>query len=89
MRRTEKVKSHFSHYIPLFTVLAFSVAGFISFSYEKAMLYGIAVGVTSFYLAWGIAHHMVHRDLTLEVFLEYLGTSLVGLVLLISIILNM
>ena len=89
MKRIHKVKSHFSHYIPLFAVFAFSAVGFVLFSYEKSMLYGIAFGVTSFYLAWGIAHHMVHRDLTLEVFLEYLGTSFVGLVLLISIILNM
>ena len=79
-------KKHFSHYIPLFGVFVFVIAGFMLFSYEQWMLIGISVGACMFYLVWGVVHHTIHKDLSFPVFLEYLGISIIGFILLMSLV---
>lgn len=83
------LKKHFSHYVPLLATLALTVAGFVLFSYEKQMLIGISAGASAFYLAWGIAHHAVHKDLSAKVIMEYLSVSILGFIIMYSVILTM
>jgi len=44
------------------------------------------VGVAFGYVTWGVVHHYVHKDLYLEVVLEYIFVSILGLVLVFSLI---
>lgn len=88
MKKTN-FKKQFSHYIPLFAVFVYVAVGFSMFSYEKWMLFGLAISAALFYVAWGIAHHSVHRDLSIEVVFEYIGVALLGVLMLSSVIFYM
>lgn len=77
-------KKHFSHYLPLIGMLLFVAAAFYWFSYEKSMLLGSSIALSGAYVAWGVVHHFIHKDLSSEVVFEYLAVAVLGLVLLLS-----
>jgi len=87
--KKENFKKRFSHFIPLFAVFIYVAVGFSLFSYEKWMLIGLTVSAALFYVVWGIAHHSVHRDLSVEVVLEYAAVALLGSIILSSVIFYM
>lgn len=78
--------SHFTHYITLFGILTAAVVGFMFFAYDTSFQIAIAVAVSFAYFAWGIIHHLIHRDLYLVVAFEYLLISLLGLFIMLSLI---
>lgn len=49
------------------------------------MLKFLAIGVL-IYLVWALLHHKRHKDLTLPIFLEYLLTAALVLILLLGVI---
>jgi len=77
---------HIPHYMPLIGILALSIAGIFSFSYDPDFQRAIAVSTAASYVAWGAVHHIIHKDLTVGVFIEYLGISFIGLVMILSVI---
>ncbi|MBP7118752.1 hypothetical protein KBA63_01590 [Candidatus Woesebacteria bacterium] len=74
-----KHHKHIRHYIPLFAVFAVGIIGFLSFPYDRALQIAIATGLAVSYAIWGIVHHAIDRDLSLEVILEYIFVSAIGL----------
>ena len=79
---------HLSHFLLLFGILFAGFAGLILFSYDRSFQMGIAVATAAAYVFWGVVHHHLHRDLYIEVFLEYLTIAVLGLVILFSLILR-
>lgn len=79
---------HLPHYLLLFGILLAGFAGLILFSYDKKFQIFIAAATALTYVVWGIIHHYLHRDLHLEVFIEYVVVSALGLVILFSLILR-
>lgn len=79
---------HLPHYLLLFGILLAGFAGLILFSYDKKFQIFIAAATAVTYIVWGIIHHYLHRDLHLEVFIEYVVVSALGLVILFSLILR-
>jgi len=39
----------------------------------------LLLGLVSFYLLWGLAHHLYHHDLTAKIMVEYLSFALLAL----------
>jgi hypothetical protein len=76
------------HYMLLGGILIAGFAGLILFSYDINFQVAVAVATAVSYVAWGIIHHRIHRDLHLEVIIEYIAVSLLGLVILFSLILR-
>jgi len=76
------------HYLSLIGVLLAGGAGFIIFSYDRAFQMAIAFGVAGAYLAWGIVHHLIHRDFDVTVFAEYLAIATLGLIIVFSLLLR-
>jgi len=64
-------------------ILAFSL-----FSYDRIFQMIVAVAVAASYVAWGIVHHAIHRDLYFSVVVEYLAVATLGLTLVFSLILR-
>ena len=82
----QRVVKHLPHYLPLVGILFFGFWGFYTFSYDRIFQLAVAVGVAFGYVTWGVVHHYVHKDLYLEVVLEYIFVSILGLVLVFSLI---
>jgi hypothetical protein len=48
----------------------------------------ISFGVAGAYVAWGVVHHAIHRDLDVMVFAEYLAFATLGLIIVFSLLLR-
>ncbi|CAN5318636.1 hypothetical protein BH10PAT1_BH10PAT1_4050 [soil metagenome] len=80
------MKKHLSHYFSLFGILIASVIGFVIFGYDKNFQFAIIAAASAGYFCWGIVHHYIHRDLNLQVLIEYLMIATVGFVIGVSVI---
>lgn len=73
-----KTLKHISHYLIL---LIFMLVGILLFSvsgHTPLIQILIVVTLSIIYLLWGIIHHLIEKNLYLEVFLEYLLFSILG-----------
>lgn len=77
---------HISHYVSLIGILVVSFIGFYMFSYDRFFLAGIAVALSVSYTAWGIIHHLVHKDICINIVLEYVSVAILGLAMILSLI---
>lgn len=80
------ITKHFSHYASLIGILIFGLLGFLFFNYERGFQVAIAISMALSYVSWGIVHHYIHRDLDLNVFIEYVIIALLGLVIMLSLL---
>jgi len=79
---------HLSHYMALFGILLAGFAGLIIFSYDKNFQIGVALALSASYVAWGVTHHYLHKDLHIETFFEYLAVAVLGFVIIFSLVLR-
>jgi len=82
----KKIIKDLPHYLSLAGILAAGIIGFMVFSYERVFLIAVAIGLALAYVAWGIIHHAIHRDLYLSVVVEYIVVASLGLVVILSLI---
>ena len=82
------ISKHIPHYMVLFGILAAGILAFLLFSYDKGFQMIVATAVALSYVAWGIVHHSIHRDLYPSVVIEYLAVASLGLVIIFSLILR-
>lgn len=84
----KKTTKHLYHYLPLFGILGAGLAGFWLFSYDRNFQVAIVVATAMGYFSWGMVHHHIHKDLHLEVVLEYLAISALGVVLILALLMR-
>ena len=77
---------HIKHYVPLIMLFIACIWGFYMFSYDKIYQTAIVTACSGGYVAWGIVHHVIHKDFSLTVLSEYITIALLGLAILLSII---
>lgn len=77
---------HLPHYLALIGVLVTGLVLFWVFSYDKAFQIAVAIALAVSYVAWGVVHHYIHRDLHLSVIIEYIVIASLGLVVILSLI---
>ena len=77
---------HLPHYFSLIGIMAFTVIGFFVFSYDKNFQLALITAACISYFAWGIVHHILHRDLNLQIMIEYAVVAALGFVIGISVI---
>ncbi len=65
----------------LFASFAIALAFFWNLRHVLAAEKTLLLGLVSFYLLWGLAHHLYHHDLTAKVMVEYLSFALLALVM--------
>lgn len=76
------------HYLSLFGILLAGFAGLILFSYDKNFQMSVALSTAGAYVAWGIVHHTIHKDLYLETVVEYIAIAILGLVIIVSLVIR-
>jgi hypothetical protein len=74
------------HYLSLFGILMAGFAGLVLFSYDKNFQFSVALATAGSYVAWGIVHHAIHKDLYIETVLEYAAIAFLGIVIIFSLI---
>jgi hypothetical protein len=79
---------HLPHYMLLVGLLLAGFIGLVIFSYDKNFQAAVAIATSASYVGWGVIHHYIHKDLHLEVFIEYIAIALLGLTILFTLILR-
>ena len=84
----KKFTKDLPHYLSLFGILLTGFAGLILFSYDKNFQMSVAFATAGAYVAWGIVHHAIHKDLYLETIIEYIAIAILGSVIIFSLIIR-
>jgi hypothetical protein len=63
-------------------------AGLTLFSYDKNFQLSVALATAGAYVAWGVVHHAIHKDLYLETIVEYIAIAILGLVIIFSLVIR-
>lgn len=79
---------HLPHYMALFGILLAGFAGLILFSYDKSFQIAVSIATAVAYVGWGVVHHLLHKDLHIETFIEYVAIAILGLVILFSLVIR-
>ena len=77
---------HLSHYLSLVGIMIATIIGFFAFSYDKSFQLAIITAASLSYFTWGIVHHYLHRDLNLQILIEYAVIASLGFVIGVSLI---
>ncbi len=84
----KQIAKHLPHYLPLLGIFTLAVVAFVISSYDRYFLMGVSIAVAASYVAWGVVHHSIHRDLHLSVVVEYIVVAALGLVIVFSLLLR-
>lgn len=68
----KEFRKHLLDYLILFTSGIFFLMGLSIFRGEKSAEFIIVFAFTSFYMVWGIYHHIVENTLHLKTVIEYI-----------------
>jgi len=79
---------HLSHYLTLIGILFAGFAGLVLFSYDKNFQLSVAVASATAYVAWGVVHHILHKNFQFEIFLEYLAVAVLGLTIIFTLVIR-
>lgn len=77
---------HLPHYLSLIGILVATIIGFFVFSYDKNFQLALIASASISYFTWGIVHHILHKNLNMQVMLEYLVIATIGFVIGVSVI---
>lgn len=79
------IKAHLSHYLVLVFILLFGGFSFLYFQANPQAQIMSAFLTASFYVLWGIVHHLLEGNLHLRIVIEYVAVSLLGFLILYSL----
>ncbi len=80
------IKKNLSHYVSLIGILIATFVGFFVFSYDKNFQLAIITSASIAYFIWGIVHHILHKNLSIQVIIEYAVIASLGFVIGVSVI---
>lgn len=72
-------KSHIGYYLALLTMLVLGFFMTVSAASYKQLQLTIVVLVASFYVTWGMLHHLINHDLTAKIVVEYILIGCFGI----------
>ncbi len=82
----QKSLKHLSHYFSLITIFAAGIIGFYAFLYDRSFQLSVLIALALSYISWGIIHHTIHKDICLAIVMEYVVVSILGLVLILTLL---
>lgn len=68
----KEVKKNLLDYLILFTAGVFFVVSLNLFKGERVLQFIVLLGFASFYIVWGIYHHIIEDTLHLKTVIEYI-----------------
>lgn len=79
---------HPLHYFTLLCILLIGLWGLFWFDHNQAVQMAIVISLGVSYVAWGIIHHMYHKDLHLKIIFEYLLVSIFAILIFASLLIR-
>lgn len=79
-----KINKHLIDRIVFVLILILGLILFFYFNFSRSYQLLIIFGMITFYLVWGILHHLRDRTLDVEIFLEYLAITIIAIILIFS-----
>lgn len=79
-------RKHLMHYLPLYVFFSIAFLTFWYFSYNRLIQFYLVLVASIYYFCWGLIHHWIHKDLTLEVAIEYFAYAVFGVSVIFSIL---
>lgn len=64
-------RAHVVHYAIIVGLIVLGIAGTTLFSAHKGLQLAWVIGISLFYLFYGILHHYLEHDLTIKIVVEY------------------
>lgn len=83
---TPKSLRHLSHYIVLLVIMLTGLIAMVSSGQNTSTHFVILVLISLSYFVWGIAHHLLEKDLHPEVVIEHFIMSLLGLATVLGVL---
>lgn len=77
---------HPLHYFALLCLMAVGLWGLFWFDYDRLVQMAIVVGLALAYVAWGVIHHFLHRDLHVKIIFEYLLVAILTVLIFVSLL---
>ncbi len=84
----KKFTRDLQHYSTLYFILFFGVLAYLIYAYDRIIQMAVVFALAAAYTAWGIVHHKIHGDLRWSIFIEYLGVSALGIIIVLSLLIN-
>jgi len=85
MKRTVR---NLQHFLPLIGILGAGLLSFFLFSYDQKFQLAAMIATAAGYITWGIIHHKLKEDLSIDVILEYIFVAILGVVIVWSVLLR-
>jgi len=76
------------HYLGLIAFLSIGLAFFLVFNYNRQIQMGITLAMAAIYVAWGIIHHTIKKELHPRIILEYILVAIVASVVVIFLLMR-
>ena len=76
------------HYLALLGIFVAGLLAFVIFNYDSPFRIAVIISIGISYVVWGIVHHYLNKDLYLEVVLEYIAIAILGMIIVLSLILE-
>lgn len=74
------------HFLPLVVLFVLGLVGFLLFSFNPLYQVVITLAVAFAYVAWGIVHHLLLKDLEASIVVEYIIIAILGLVAILPLL---
>jgi len=80
------MKMHALHYIVLLFILCVGIWTFFQLSGNSFLQLWVGIITTISYVAWGLIHHTIQKDLHAKVVIEYILIGAIAIVLLTTML---
>lgn len=84
----KKTARNIQHFLPLIGILGAGLLAFFLFSYDQKFQLAAIIATAAGYIAWGIVHHVMKKDISFEVVLEYVIVAILGVIIVWSVLLR-
>jgi hypothetical protein len=75
----EKLKKHVGYYVSLIAILSFGLVLIFS-TRSNIVMQSFAILLTvTFYVFWGLLHHLINHELSLRIVVEYILIGALGI----------
>lgn len=80
------MRKHLFYYIALALICLLSVILVKALNFSKQEQFFIVVFLGFFYVLWGVLHHILHHNLRLRIFIEYIVIAMFGIAVTVFIL---
>jgi len=84
----QDVRQHSTHYAFLAGFLTVMMALFLRFKDNEAAAAGVLLLTGTGYIAWGLVHHYLKRDLSAKIAVEYILMAMLVITILTAVLLS-